>query len=133
MRRILQIVLMVGFFSLVFAGNIAVFTEVSATPSTDRVVLSWVTKTEIDIDKFTILRSSDDVSYVEIARVKPKGPGTRYEYVDGNVMFKDISPLFYKIRAIDIQGKVVDETSLIVHPNISGIFRTWGTLKALFR
>ena len=133
MRRTLYILMILSFFSLLIAGNIAVFTEVSATPSTDKVVLSWVTKTELNVDKFAVLRSSDDVSYIELARVRPKGPGSHYEYVDGNVMFKDVSPLFYKIRAIDIQGKVLDETSLIVHPSISGIFRTWGTLKALFR
>jgi len=118
---------------VVVAYAASVFSEASAVPGTNRVTINWVTNSEINVDKFVVLRSTDDVSYIEIARVIPKGPGTRYEYIDDGVLFKDISPLFYKLRAIDINGKVIDESSMLVHPNISGIFRTWGTLKALFR
>ncbi len=115
----------------VYAASI--FSEVTAVPGTNQVHLSWVTKSETNIRQFVILRSNDDKHYVEIKRLAAKGPGTRYEYVDQNVMFKDISPLFYKIRALDRAGNIMDESSLFVHPQISGIFRTWGTIKALFR
>ncbi len=130
MRKPVILILLI-FTALAYASSI--FSEASAVPGTNRVTINWVTSSEINIDKFVVLRSTDDVSYIEISRIVPKGPGTRYEYIDDGVLFKDISPLFYKLRAVDINGKVVDESSMLVHPNISGIFRTWGTLKALFR
>ena len=125
------ILIVLLFSAIAFAASI--FSEASAVPGTNRVTIKWITSSEINVDKFVVLRSNDDVSYIEITRIIPKGPGTHYEYVDDGVLFKDISPLFYKLRAVDINGKVVDESSMLVHPNISGIFRTWGTLKALFR
>jgi len=131
MRHILTILIVLALFTLAFAANI--FSEVTAVPSTNRVTLSWVTKSETGIQQFAILRSNDDVHYIKLAGIDPKGPGTHYEYVDLNVMFKDVSPLFYKIRALNSQGEKIDESSLIVHPNISGIFRTWGAIKAMFR
>ena len=133
MRRTVITLIIVIFFSLAFAGSIDVFSDARAMPGTNRVTVSWITKVEDGVHKFVILRSSDDVNYIELTKLNAKGPGTQYEYIDANVMFNDISPLFYKIRAIDKSGKTIDETSLIVHPNISGIFRTWGAIKAMFR
>lgn len=131
MRRILTAIFLLGFSAQLFAVNI--FSEVNVAPSKNRVVLNWVTKSETGIKNFVILRSSDDALYIAISKKSAKGPGTRYEYVDQSVMFKDFSALFYKIQAVDASGQTVEETSVIAHPNISGIFRTWGAIKALFR
>ncbi len=133
MQRKLTVFIVFVFLSFAFAGSINVFSEVRAVPGTNRVTVSWITKVEEGVHKFVILRSPDDVNYVELTKLSAKGPGNRYEYIDANVMFKDVSPLFYKIRAVDQAGHTLDETSLIVHPNISGIFRTWGAIKAMFR
>jgi len=132
MRRVLAIFLILIFFTSLYA--VSVFTESTAVPQTDRVTITWVTKSESGIKQFAVLRSNDDVNFIELKKVNPQGPGTRYEYVDENVMFKDASVLFYKVRAIGTNGQALDESpSMIVHPNISGIFRTWGAIKAMFR
>lgn len=118
--------------SLAFANFI--FLEYSATPYTNSVVIEWVTKSESDVEKFAILRSSDDKNFVEIGSVDCKGTGERYSYTDDNVVFKDSQTFFYKLRAVNSDDSSVEETqSLIVHPNISGIYRTWGAIKAMFR
>ena len=79
------------------------------------------------------MRSNDDRSFIEIASVTAKGPGSQYTIVDDNVMFKS-SALFYKIKALDGSNNLVEETSSkIVHPNTTGMFRTWGAIKAMFR
>jgi len=131
MKRFLTLLILITFVSSAIAANI--FTEVKASPGTNRVTLSWLTKTENGVSKFVILRSNDDVSYIELDRINPKGPGSRYEYVDTNVIFKGVSPLYYKIRAVGSNNKFVDESSLFVLPNVNSIFRTWGTIKAMFR
>ena len=118
--------------SLAFANFI--FLEYSATPYTNSVVIEWVTKSESDVEKFLILRSGDDKNFVEIGSVDSKGTGERYSYTDDNVVFKDSQTFFYKLRAVNSDDSSVEETqSLIVHPNISGIYRTWGAIKAMFR
>jgi len=132
MNRKTWLLLILIIFPLeLFAVNI--FSECSATPETNRVTLVWITKSETNIRYFSIVRSNDDNNYLELKRMIPKGPGYRYEFVDENVMFKSVSVVFYKIRAYDSSGNLLEETSLMVHPNISGIFRTWGAIKAMFR
>ncbi len=132
MRRLtfgLAILLIIGTFA--FADN--VFVECSAVPSRNQVKITWVTQNEDGIAYFAVLRSTNDAHYIELARLNPKGAGSQYEFTDKNIMFKDFSVFFYKIRAVNKNGKPLDETSLIVHPSISDIYRTWGAIKAMFR
>jgi hypothetical protein len=132
MKKILTTLLTIFcFFSLAFANFI--FTEYSATPSNNRVIIEWVTKTEQGVNKYLILRSTDDQNFSEIGVVSSKS-GNKYSFTDENVVFKDSQTFFYKLRAVRDDNSVVEETqSLIVHPNISGIYRTWGAIKAMFR
>ncbi|NOX87409.1 MAG: hypothetical protein GXO77_00145 [Calditrichaeota bacterium] len=132
MRRfIISWFILLTAFSLVIADN--VFVECSAMPGSNQVKITWITRSEDGVAQFVILRSNDDANYVELERITPKGAGSQYEFTDRNVMFKDISVFFYKVRAVDKENKVLDETSLIVHPSISDIYRTWGAIKAMFR
>jgi len=130
----LTIVVIVIFclFSVVFANFI--FLEYSATPSNNKVVIEWVTKSEDGVKKFVVLRSTDDQNYSEIGFVVSKNKPETYNYTDENVVFKDTQTFFYKLRATRSDNSMIEETqSLIVHPNISGIYRTWGAIKAMFR
>lgn len=130
-RLLLSLVIFFSVYSLGFASN--VFVECSAVPSSNQVKITWITQSEEGVSYFAVLRSTNDAQYIELARLNPKGAGSQYEFTDKNVMFKDISVFFYKIRAMDKNGKPLDETSLIVHPSISDIYRTWGAIKAMFR
>ena len=57
-----------------------------------------------------------------------------YTFTDDNVLFKDSQTFFYKLRAERPDDTMIEETqSLIVNPNISGIYRTWGAIKELFK
>ncbi len=120
------------FFSLAFANFI--FLEYSATPSNNTVVIEWVTKTEQGVSKYLILRSTDDQNFSEIGMVSSASGNQNYSFTDDNVVFKDTQTFFYKLKAVRNDNSLVEETqSLIVHPNISGIYRTWGAIKAMFR
>jgi hypothetical protein len=118
--------------AIAFAGN--VFVESTATPSDNKVTITWRTASETGVDQFEIMRSTDDNTFIEIGTVNKKGDGSNYEYIDDNVIFKGSQTFFYKIRAVKSNGTLVEESqSLIVNPNISGIYRTWGAIKAMFR
>lgn len=133
MRRISFLFIMILSFSLLaYAGYI--FSEYSATPANNKVTVSWVTKAESGIARFIILRSSDDKTFNEVGSKLARGNAGNYSYTDENVIFKGPQTFFYKIRAVRNDNSIVEETeSLIVNPNISGIFRTWGAIKAMFR
>jgi hypothetical protein len=120
------------FVSLVYANFI--FLEYSANPSNNSVVIEWVTKSESGVSKFLILRSVDDQNFIEIGSLIVEKAGYNYSFTDDNVLFKDSQTFFYKIRAVRSDNSSIEETqSLIVHPNISGIYRTWGAIKELFK
>ncbi len=122
------------FISFVSAGGDVSFSEYSAQPGANKVYVSWATQNENDVKYFSVQRSNDDRKYTELARVNPQGAGYHYEYEDQNVLFKGNGALFYKITAFSVDGVVLGQTSvMLVHPNISGIFRTWGAIKAVFR
>jgi hypothetical protein len=131
--RLKNITILILFIvSVAFAGT--VFVEYSATPGNDKVTISWRTGSETGVDQFQIQRSTDDNLYIEIGSINKKGDGSQYEYIDDNVIFKGSQTFFYKIRATKSNGTLVEESqSLIVNPNISGIYRTWGAIKAMFR
>ena len=133
MKKTISIILsLLVFVSLAFANFI--FLEYSANPSNNSVVVDWITKSESGVNRFIVLRSSDDQNFVEIGSVLAEKAGYNYTFTDDNVLFKDSQTFFYKIRAVRADDSSVEETqSLIVHPNISGIYRTWGAIKELFK
>ena len=134
MQRYLLYTLFLMLFavSAAFAGSI--FSEYSAEPQQDRVEVKWTTRSEIDADHFSILRSNDNQTFIQLKTVNCAGPGTTYRYTDKDIVFKSVEPKYYKIKAYKKNGELLEETdTMIVHPSISGIFRTWGAIKALFR
>jgi len=125
-------VILLLFVSLAFANFI--FLEYSANPSNNSVLIEWVTKSESGVFKFTVLRSLDDQNFVEIGTVNVEKAGFNYTFTDDNVLFKDSQTFFYKLKAVRSDNSMIEETqSLIVNPNISGIYRTWGAIKELFK
>ncbi len=133
MRRITPTIFILSLLvSLLFASTI--FEEYSATPETNKVTIRWRTSSETDVVMFTILRSMDDQSFNEVNTISAKGQGQDYTFIDENVIFKSSQTFFYKIRAVRSDNSTIEETqSFFVNPNISGIYRTWGAIKAMFR
>jgi len=131
-KPILIILIPIFLVSTLFAGT--VFEQYSATPTTNQVTIEWRTSSEAQVVKFLILRSPDASSYKEIGEVSAKGNGSDYTYTDDNVIFKSSQTFFYKIQALDKNGNIVEESEAFhANPNISGIYRTWGAIKAMFR
>ena len=136
MNKHLVLTLFFIFFSVVFATT-EIFKEFNAQPESNRVNISWITDKESDIQYFVIKRSNDyQNSYIELNRINPMGPGYQYTYTDENVFFKNGSLVYYKIEAVGASGIVKETTpdgAMVVHPNISGLFKTWGAIKNIFR
>lgn len=112
-----------------------VFNEFNAMPESNQVIVSWKTIEESNIKYFNIKRSNDNkLTFNDIARITKQGPGYEYQYTDENVLFKSSGIIYYRIDAVNKTGEIVESTGeMMVRPNISGIFKTWGELKAIFR
>jgi hypothetical protein len=133
MKRVLLIIVTVSFMvSVILAMNI-VFKEYSAYPGSNRVTLTFDTKSESGVTLFQIMRSVDDRTFIKIGTIKPHGTNKKYEFTDKGV-FKTTQTFFYKIRAQRKDDSIIEETqSLIVNPNISGNAKaTWGAIKNMF-
>ncbi len=132
MKKILFITLMI--IIPLLAGGGVVFSEYSAQPEANKVVVSWVTSKEVGVKSFVIKRSTDNKTFITLNTITAKGPGYRYEYIDHDVLFKGSNALYYKVAALSPTGEIITETTTMnVLPNISGLFRTWGAIKAVFR
>jgi hypothetical protein len=119
-------------FSLVFAG-VEISVPLSAAPSDGNIVLKWTVSSETNLRNYVIERSTYKGSWAEIGTVQPKADMT-YQYTDETAYKASSSTLYiYRIKIVDNDGKISYSSTASVHNNVSGIKKTWGSIKALFR
>ena len=106
----------------------------SATSSGNNVIITWTSGDETGIAHYSILRKTPQTSNVEITQIQPKGNNSSYYYEDQS-LYKILDMVFtYQIEITYNNGRKPDfSTTWSVSPNISGIKRTWGSIKAMFR
>lgn len=131
MRFKFAIIVLLVVVTPIVAGS--VFSECNAVPQTDQVSITWITSSENNVTAFVILRSNNSENYVTLKRINAKGPGASYEYIDDNVMFKGSNVLFYKVRALNKNNEMVEESSMIVQTQTTSMHQTWGAIKAFFK
>ncbi len=124
--------LMVVFLAigLVFAKTVIL--EFRAEPENEKIVITWKTGEEKNLQHFVVERSTDGQNFSAIGTVAPKGSNSDYRYEDASLShFKNV--FYYRLKIVDTDGSFEYTDSLPVLPKISSIKRTWGTIKALFR
>ena len=106
-----------------------------AASNSVNITLHWITDDETNVNHFEIERSlGPDPSFTWIASVTPKGPSL-YEYID-NTAFKKVTTVYqYRIRIVfnDPNTNPVYVGPVSVTHSVSGVRRTWGSIKAMFR
>ena len=119
--------------TILFAGTI--FGPYGHSTDNNQVTITWTTISEADVARFVIVRSLDNNVFKEAGTVQAKGEASDYTFIDDNVYFKTTQTFFYRIRALKNNGEVLEETgqSILANPQISGIIRTWGAIKDMFR
>jgi hypothetical protein len=126
-----KIILILALISVAYGGA-ALFNFV-VTPEGETVKVEWQTGTESDINHFSILRRTPSTSFVEIATVQPKGSNSTYDYTDQSVYKTNTSFFIYKLKIVDNDNSSSYSVERSASPNISGVKRTWGSIKAMFR
>lgn len=98
------------------------------------ITLNWVTEDEANVAKFEIeRRAGTSGPFVYIATVYPKG-ASLYEFVDPSA-YKVSSTLYqYRIKIVFSDNRSPAYVGPVtVNHTVSGVRRTWGSIKAMFR
>lgn len=74
-----------------------------ARMNVDKVDITWLTAEEINIEKFVVQHSNNNLEFEDIAETKPYGPGFYYKVVDAKP-FSGIN--YYRLKMIDRDAKV---------------------------
>lgn len=99
----------------------------------DDIRLEWKTREEKNLQHFKIERKTPQSSFIEIATVQPKGSNSTYTYVDQSV-YKPTDLIFiYRLKIVDTNGQSAYSNEVSVSHSVSGVKRTWGSIKAMFR
>lgn len=112
-----------------------VFNYVKAMPQGDEVSIQWQTSNEYGVQSFEIERRSEDVNeFRRMGRIDARGAGSTYTYVDDGAFYKSNGNkhFTYRVKAIGTSVQQYSPTITITH-DVSGVRKSWGMLKELFR
>jgi len=98
------------------------------------VTIRWMTEDETGVARFEIeRRNGTDGLFSAIGVADAKG-ASLYEFVDHSAFLKTTAVYQYRIRISFRDGRAPFYTQpLTVSHTVSGVRRTWGSIKAMFR
>jgi len=115
-----------------FGGAFVQFFGVSSDGN--NITLTWQTTNEENVKQFEILRGPDKDNLAQIAVLNAKGNNSSYTFIDKNAYKTNSSFYAYGLVIVDVDGSKSEPiTKGVTHNGVSGIKRTWGSIKALFR
>jgi Icc-related predicted phosphoesterase len=119
------------FITAVYAG--AYIDYFHARSDGEDVRLEWKTGEENNLQKFVIERKSPQTNFAEIGIINPTGSNSFYSFTDKNA-YKSTDLLFnYRLKIVDNSNQVSYSHEVPVSHSVSGVKRTWGSIKAMFR
>lgn len=77
----------------------------TATPSSNSILLDWVTASEVNNDRFELFRSDDGVTFTKIGEIAGQGTTndiSTYNFEDANVIPGIL--YYYQLRQVDFDG-----------------------------
>ena len=99
----------------------------------DDVRLEWKTGEEVNLQNFMIERKTPQSSFVEISTIEPKGSNSYYTYLDQSAYKSNDMIFVYRLKIVDSNGQSSYSNEVTVSHSVSGVNRTWGSIKAMFR
>ena len=129
--KLSQIFIILLIATVVFAGTFLEYFH--GRSEGEDVRLEWKTGEEVNLQNFKIERKTLQSSFVEIATIQPKGSNSYYSYLDQSA-YKTTDMIFiYRLKIVDTNGQTSFSNEVTVSHNVSGVKRTWGSIKAMFR
>ena len=131
-RNTLLILLLVTLtFSTVDARIIEEFTANSLDRAAE---LEWTTGSENGVSEYRLQRSFDGRTFYTIHEVRPGSSiNHTYQYVDDDLFKSQVRTFYYRVEVSLNAGNCEYSRTENVTFSFSGIVRTWGSIKAMFR
>lgn len=130
----LYIILLVTAFLLSYGQlNATVIDDFSGVAQGRSAVIEWTTNSETGVTAFHVQRSYDGESFYTIHEEDPSGDNHSYRYIDNDLFKNSIRTFYYRIGVRCADGQIEYSPIEDVTFSLSGILRTWGSIKAMFR
>lgn len=94
----------------------------------NNVNLKWVAENEMGTESFVVERSTDGVSFSQIASRAPSGPlntPTEYQQSDDIQSLSSASVVYYRIKAVDREGRIAYSNIATVRLNKTAGVQVW--------
>jgi hypothetical protein len=109
----------------------------TARPQSGAILLEWRVSREEGIARYEVERArAGSQDFLTLTTVAPKGAPATYTYEDRDVLrtaATQQSVYTYRIKIVGKDGSVSYSTTVTVAYNVSGVRRTWGMIKEMFR
>jgi hypothetical protein len=137
-RYIILLVLATTMF--VFAQN-TILSSFTAKSDGKNVTLQWTTTNEASISHFEIERAPIGKTFKYLGMEKVHGFASSYTFTDDNVFNKEdgtnhslsSNNFMYRLKIVKKDNQFEYSNNINVVHNISGIQKTWGMIKEMFR
>ncbi|MBM4166736.1 MAG: hypothetical protein FJ218_07470 [Ignavibacteria bacterium] len=101
-----------------------------------QVLLRWITINETNVELFEIeKKAGTNGVFTYIGSISPKHTPSQYEFVDYSALKSSGETLYqYRIKILFSEGRQPEYSETIsVSHFVSGVRKTWGSIKAMFR
>ena len=135
MKRFLAIALVSLLFACPLIGG-AFLDFFQGRSDGDNITLEWRTRSESSVSLYRNERRSTNMSdFVSIADIAAKGSNSSYQFVDRAAYKASETIYIYRLRIVDQDPSAPPAYSqeIRISHNVSGVKRTWGSIKAMFR
>ena len=132
-----KIIFILVFTLTVFAGAVYVDYFNVISKSDGSVYIEFKTNSEISVSSFIIQRSPDGNNWADVHSFQPIGTsssGSTYSWID-NSFYKTSDVVFYYRLEIKFNDGTNTQYMGVssISPKLSGVKKTWGSIKAMFR
>ena len=130
-RFLIKILIILAFIATAFA--VAIINGFTSQASGNNVNLEWQVSDETNIQYYVIQRKTPQTEFVDVAKIPANG-SPKYYYTDQSIYKTNDEALTYQIGIVYYNNpNIAWQTTTSVRIYISGIRRTWGSIKAMFR
>jgi len=130
-RTWFKLFLIFALISTAFAG--AILSNFTVRGYDGDVIVEWWTLQETDVAKFVVERRSPESVFIELKSLVPKGDNSYYSYRDKGAYKSSDLRFYYRLKIVDTNNQVTYSYEKSISLSISGVKRTWGSIKAMFR
>ena len=132
-RTTILTIFLLGLSATLFSG--AYLDYFHAKSDGNNITIEWKTQAENGVQSFEIQRKAgSNGEFIAIGSADPKGSNSYYTFIDRSAFKSSLSIYVYRLKIVDGSGNSSGYSNEVtVSHNVSGVKRTWGSIKAMFR